>query len=271
MRALGRILAGFGLGALLIVFAFPFVWMLLATFKTDAAIFRPLPLLPDALDFGHFRALLDGTVLSFPRHLGNSIVVAVAQTVLAVAVTAPAGYVFATRRFRGSRLLFAAGLATAALPVQALVLPLFSWFHHLGLYDTLTAMILPGIASPLGLLFFRVVFARLPRELVDVARAEGASEGRVLLSLLALARPAVLSFAFIHFVLAWQEHLIPLVMSGSAATRTAPLALASLYGSTLRFPYALLLAGCLLLSLPPILLFFALRRHFRSALREMAL
>jgi ABC-type glycerol-3-phosphate transport system permease component len=243
--------------------------MLFATFKTNPEIFRPLPLLPERFTFEAYRALLDGSVLPFPRQLANSLVVALAQTALVVAICAPAGFVFGSHRFAGRRALFGAGLLTVALPVQVLVLPLFSWFHDLGLYDTMAGMVLPGIASGLGLAFFTLVFARLPRELAETARAEGASEWRVFLTLLALVRPATLSFAFIHFVLASQEHLVPLVMAGSEAHKTAPLGLASLYGSTIRFPYSLLMAGCLLMGLPPIALFVALRRHFRSALREL--
>lgn len=262
--AVGLIVAG-----LAAVFAYPFVWMLFATFKSNAEIFRPWPLLPERFAGDAYRALLDGSILPFPRQLANSLAVALAQTALAVAVTAPAGFAFATYGFRARRPLLAAGLLTVVLPVQVLVLPLFSWFDGLGLRDTLAAMILPGVASGLGLAFFTLVFARLPPELLEVARAEGASEWRVFLTLFALVRPAALAFAFIQFVLVWQEHLVPLVMAGSEGTKTAPLALASLYGSTIRFPYALLMAGCLLLGLPPVVLFLALRRHFRSALRDL--
>jgi ABC-type glycerol-3-phosphate transport system permease component len=269
MRPIARALSVAIVAGLAAVFAYPFVWMLFATFKTNTEIFRPWPLLPERFTADAYRALLDGSLIPFPRQLANSLAVALAQAALAVGVSAPAGFAFATYRFRGRRALLATGLLTVALPVQVLVLPLFSWFHGLGLHDTLTAMILPGVASGLGLAFFTLVFARLPRELVEVARAEGASEARVFLTLLALVRPAALAFAFIQFLLAFQEHLVPLVMAGAEANKTAPLALASLYGSTVRFPYALLMAGCLLMGLPAVLLFLALRRHFRSALRDL--
>ena len=118
-------------------------------------------------------------------------------------------------------------------------------------------------------MFFTLVFRRVPRELVDSARGEGASEGQVLRTLLPLVKPAVLAFALIHFVLVWQEHLLPLVLIGSEGRKTVPLALASLYGSNVRFPYALLMVGSLLTTLPTAVLYVALRRHFRSALAEV--
>jgi len=268
-RSIGRWAATFVLGGVAALFVFPFAWMLLATFKSNPEIFRLFPLLPGAFPLDHYRALLDGSLLPFTRQLANSLVVASVQTVLVLALTVPAGYVFALHRFRGRRALYGCALFTVVLPQQALALPLFAWIHRLGLYDTLLAVILPGIASGLGVVFFTLVFRRLPPELVALARSEGASEGRVLLTFLPLVRPAVLTFGLIHFILAWHEHLIPLVMTGSAAQKTVPVALASLYGSSVRFPYALLMAGSVLATLPAVLAYALLRRHFHSALGEL--
>ncbi|HEY6553578.1 MAG TPA: carbohydrate ABC transporter permease [Vicinamibacteria bacterium] len=256
-------------GAVALVFVFPFAWMLLASFKSNPEIFRPFPLIPGAFPLDHYRALFDGSLLPFPRQFANSLIVASVQTALMLALAVPAGYAFAQHRFAGRRALLGLALGTVVLPAPALALPLFAWMHRLGLYDTLPAAILPGIASGLAVIFFTMVFRRVPRELVDLARGEGASEGRVLRTLLPLVSPAVLTFGLIHFVLAWQEHLIPLVMLGSAANKTLPVALASLYGSTLRYPYAALMAACFLTTLPTAAAYVLLRRQFRSALREL--
>jgi multiple sugar transport system permease protein len=255
--------------ALALVFVFPFAWMFLATFKANPEIFRPLPLLPATFLLDSYRALLDGSLLPFPRQFANSLTVACVQTTLVLALTVPAGYAFAQHRFPARRTLYGFALATVVLPPQALALPLFAWVHALGLYDTLPAAILPGIASGLGVVFFTMVFRRLPRDLLDLARGEGASEGRVLLTVLPLVSPAVLSFGLIHFVLAWQEQLISLVMLGLAVHKTVPLGLASLYGSNVRYPYAVLMAGCLLTTLPTAVAYVLLRRQFRSALGDL--
>jgi multiple sugar transport system permease protein len=270
MRSLrGRGLATAMAGAFALVFAFPFVWMLFATFKPNVDIFRPWPLLPDRFDLHAYEALLDGSLLPFPRQFANSLIVALVQTVLVLSVSIPAGYAFAQHRFRGRRSLYALALAGLVLPQQALALPLFAWVHRLGLYDNLLAVILPGVASGLAVVFFTMVFRRVPRELVDLSRGEGAREARVLVTLLPLVAPAVLTFGLIHFVLAWQEQLVPLVMLGTPAHKTVPLALATLYGSNLRYPYAVLMAGCLLTTLPTAVAYLLLRRQFRSALGDL--
>ncbi len=257
------------LGAISLVFVFPFAWMFFATFKPNPEIFRSLPLLPHSFPLDAYRVLLDGSLLPFPRQFLNSLIVASVQTALVLSLTVPAGYAFAQHRFAGQRALYSLALATVILPSQALALPLFAWMHRLGLYDTLLAAILPGIASGLGVVFFTMVFRRVPHTLIDLARGEGASEGRVLLTLLPLVAPAILAFGLIHFVLAWQEQLISLVMLGDASRKTVPLALASLYGSNVRYPYAVLMAGSLLTMIPTVVAYVLLRRQFRSALREM--
>ena len=268
-QAVGRGATTIVLAFIMLVFVFPFAWMFLATFKSNPEIFRPFPLLPDRFHLDYYRALLDGSVLPFTHHLLNSLAVASVQTALVLALAVPAGYVFAQHPVRGRRALYGLALCTVVLPQQALALPLFAWMHRLGLYDTLLAVILPGVASGLGLVFFTLVFRRLPLELVALARCEGASEARVLWTVLPLVRPAVLTFGLIHFVLAWHEHLIPLVMTGSADHKTLPVAMASLYASSVRFPYALLMAGSFFATVPAAVAYVLLRRHFHSALSDL--
>lgn len=252
-----------------LVCALPFAWMLLATFKDNPEVFRPFPLLPKRFSLEHYRALTDGTWIPFPRQLLNSLIAASLQTAGALLLTVPAGFVLARYRFRGARALFALGLLSVLVPPPVMALPHFAWLHRLGLVDTLAAIVLPGLASGLGLLYFTLVFRRVPEELLDLARSEGASEPRVLLILLPLVRSQVAAFGLVLFILAWHEHLLPLMVLGAPEVKTVPVGLASLYGSATRLPYALLMAGGVFSVIPVALLFLALRRRLASALSEL--
>jgi multiple sugar transport system permease protein len=261
-----------GIAALLaaaVVYGLPFLWMLLATFKDNPEVFRPLPLLPERVSFEHYRALLDGTWIPFPRQLLNSLLVSSLQVAGALLLSVPAGFVLARYRFRGARALFTLGLLGVLVPPPVMALPLFAWLHRLGLVDTLAGVVLPGLASGLGLVYFTLVFRTLPEELLDVARSEGASEPRVFLTLLPIVRSQVAAFGLVLFILAWHEHVLPLMVLGAPEAKTVPVGLASLYGSATRLPYALLMVGGLLSVLPVALLFLALRRHLASALSEL--
>lgn len=258
-----------GLTVLAAAFAFPFVWMLSAGFKADAEIFTPFPLFPDGFDPRHYRALLAGTWIPYTRQFLNSLFIAAAQTVLATSFACAAGYVFAKFDFRFKRTLFVLAVLTVLIPRQVMVLPLFTWMNDLGLLDTPWAVIFPGAATGIGLLWFTAAFHRLPDAIPDMARSEGAGEYRVFWIVLPLVRPALIAFALIQFTLAWQEHLIPLVMLFSPERMTVNIGLASLNAGSLRAPYGLLMAGCTLTLLPTALFFALAYRHFRTALGRL--
>ena len=268
LRRLATIGSTLALIALCLVFAYPFVWMFFATFKTNPEIIRTVPLLPERFDVGFYRELLGGAWTPFPRQYLNSLTIASVQTILTVAVSVMAGFVLGTYRIGGARLILLLLTALVVVPAPVLVLPLFTWFNRLHMIDTLAAATLPGTVSVIGLLFFIQAFRAIPRQLLDVARTEGASEYRVFWTVLPLVRHTVLTFALIHFVLAWQDHLIPLVMLSSRSRLTVPIALSSLYGGG-RVPYALLMVGALLTVIPPALFYVLVQRQFRTSLSRL--
>jgi multiple sugar transport system permease protein len=257
--------------ALCALFAFPFFWMICATFKPNPDIFSPFPLLPKEIHFRHYQSLLSGEWIPYPRQFLNSLIIATCQTLLALSLSASAGYVFAKYEFRGKRALFALAVLVVLIPRQVMVLPLFTWMNELGLLDGPWSVIWPGAVSGIGILYFTQVFKRVPDELLDLARSEGASEYRVFRAALPLVKPSLIAYGLIHFILAWHEHLIPLVMLSSREHMTAGVALSSLYGSSLRIPYGLLMAGSALTVLPTAVLYLLVQKHFKSSLSELTL
>ena len=257
------------LTALCLVFAFPFLWMFFASFKPDAAILIPFPLLPEHFDLRYYRDLLSGQWIPYPRQFLNSLFIATFETLLATSFACCAGYVFAKFHFRFKKTLLVLGVLTVLIPRQVLILPLFMWMNSLSLLDTPWSVILPATASGIGMLYFTAVFRRLPDALLDMARCEGAGEYRVFLAALPLVKPAIIAFALIQFVLCWQEHLVPLVMLSTSSKLTVTIGLASLNAGNIRVPYGLLLAGCTLTLLPTALFFALAHRHFRSALSRL--
>jgi ABC-type glycerol-3-phosphate transport system permease component len=261
-------------GVTAVLLAFPFAWMFFSSFKTTQDVFDPRLLLPKRWDFTYYKQLLGGGTnvweVDFFAVFANSIAIAGVQAAGAVAVTAMAGYVFARHKFRGRNLLFLLAIAVIVLPRQMMALPLFEWLNTLGLIGSRWGVILPGMVSGIGIVFFTQVFRRVPDELLDAARVEGASEFRVFLTLLPLVRGSVIAYALIHFILAWHEHLIPLLVL-STETRTLNLALSSLYGSSLHVPYAVFMAGSVIAALPAVVLFAVFYRQLKTAMSELLL
>ena len=268
-RRLAPLLVSGFLLLLCALFAFPFLWMFFATFKSNPDIFTPFPLLPREFHLRHYRALLSGEWIPYPRQFLNSLFIAACQSVLAVGLAAAAGFVFAKHRFRGKRPLYALAVLVVLVPRQVMVLPLFTWMNDLGLLDGPWAVIWPGAVTGIGVIYFTQVFKRVPDELMDLARSEGASEYRVFLTALPLAKPSLIAFGLIHFIMAWHEHIIPLVMLTSAEKMTVGVALSSLYGSSQRIPYGLLMAGSSMTLIPTACLYLLVQRHFKSSLSEL--
>lgn len=252
-----------------VAFVYPFLWMLFSGFKDNREIFRSMQMLPGTFDFTYYLELLGEKWFPFSRVFVNSLVVASSQALGAVALTSLAGYAFAWHSFRGRRVFFLLSITVVVVPQQAFAVPLFTWIHALHLGNHLAGVILPGMVSGLGILYFTQVFRQVPGEFVESSRLAGASEFRVYLTLLPLTSSALLSFGLIHFILAWHEHLVPLLVLSSAERQTLPLALSALYGSSLRFPYAVLMAASTLTILPTAIVFGLLHRRFKSSLADL--
>lgn len=252
-----------------IIFVYPFVWMFCSAFKPNKELFHPLVLFPSTWSLDYFKQLFKGDWIPFWHVFGNSILISFLESIGTVLLTSLAGYVFAQHQFKGRGLFFALSLVVIVLPQEALAVPLFSWLNDLKLIDSMWGVILPGVVSGLGILYFTQVFRQMPRELVEASRLAGLSEWRVYLTLLPLCWSALLSFGLIQFILSWHEHLIPLLVLSTQTKQTLPLALASLYGSSLRFPFAVLMAASTITVLPTAILFALLHRRFKSSLSEV--
>jgi multiple sugar transport system permease protein len=257
------------LGLVAVIFVYPFVWMLLAVFKTNPEIFSSRNLFPADWELESVRRLLSGEWFPFWRVFGNSLLVALTQALLATWVTSLAGYAIAAARPGRARWLLPVALVVIVVPVQSLAVPLFNWTHSLGLLDRLAGVILPGAVSGIGVVWFTQVFRQVPPALREAARLDGAGDWRVWWMLLPLMTPALISYGLIHFILAWHEHLLPLLILNTPEHQTLPVALASLYGSSLRYPYGALMAASVFSVLPTMLLFVVCFRRFKTALAEV--
>ena len=271
----------------LLAVLYPFLWMVFGIFKTNREFFQPLRLWPMNLlddefwsgladrffpnEFGlqNVSDLLGGKWVSFWDVFGNSLLVSSGQALGAVALSAMAGYAFARFSFRGKRALFVLAIALILIPRQLFAVPIFSWVNALGLSDSLFGVMLPGVVTGLGVIYFSQVFRQIPEEYLQAARICGAPEFRVFLTLLPLVWPALLSYGMIHFILAWHEHLVPMLVLTSETQQTLPLALAKLYDVSQRTPQGVQMAASTFALIPTAVLFAVCYRKFKSSLAEM--
>ncbi len=251
--------AALGLGAVLTLA--PLLWMVSASFMpAGEANELPPRLVPSAPTLTHYAVLF--ARLNLARHLLNSLIVSVGATVIAVVLNAMAGYAFAKLEFRGRERLFRSLLAGMVIPAQVGMLPLFLLFKALGLVNTMVGVIVPWMAPIFAIFMVRQYALGIPDDLLDAARIEGASEGRIFWTIvMPLLRPILATLAIFTFLGAWNDFLWPLIVLGDDAKYTLPVALANLSGEHIQ-DTELMMAGAVLTVTPVMLVFLVLQRHY---------
>ncbi len=206
----------------------PLLWMVsLALTPNDVLQQSSTSLWPHSVTFDNIVHVF--TAGNLGRWFINSIVVTCLTTAITVVFCAMAGYAFARIKFPGRRIAFVAVLAGLMVPKEAMFVPLFLLFSGAHQQNTYQALILPRLAAPLGVFLMTQFFSKIPVEVEEAARMEGAGRWRVFRSImLPLARPALVSLAIFTFVLTWNDYLWPLVASTKTEWFTVTTGLASL-------------------------------------------
>jgi ABC-type glycerol-3-phosphate transport system permease component len=250
-----------------LVTLFPLLWMLRTAFAPPHDVFRAtLSLWPDHATLGNFTA-------AFRLHpVGtwflNSVVVAGAITLGKLAVSVPAGFAFGVMVFRGRDAAFALVVGTMTVPYVITLLPTYVAVASVGLYDTLTGVIVPAIGHCGFVVFFlRQAFKALPRELFEAARIDGAGPWRQMLT---IALPniwgAVAAMAVLSFLGAWNLYLWPHLILDATEHKTLSIGL-KLFATTGEQggEWGPLMATALLAALPVVLLYLVAQRQLVSA------
>jgi alpha-glucoside transport system permease protein len=198
--------------------------------------------------------------------LWTTVLVSVGGTVLPIFVAAMAGYAFAWLEFPGRDWLFIAVIAMLVVPIQMALIPIFKLYNNLNLYDTVIGLILfhTAFGLPFAIFLLRNFFIGIPKDLMEAARIDGASEVRIFLRLiLPLGLPAIASLAIFQFLWTWNDLLVALTFGQD----TKPITVAIFtqlrqFGSNIE-----LIAPAAFVSLAlPLAVFFAFQRYFVQGL-----
>jgi multiple sugar transport system permease protein len=240
-----------------IFFILPLLVMLSASLKAGAEAFTDIGLIPRDPGLENFEALFGGRA-QFLRWFTNSALTATAGTLLTLTLTSLSAYAFARIDFPLKNLLFGLLVTTLVLPSVMFLVPQSRLIAAIGLYDTLPAFVLPGLAGVFGVFFMRQFFLSLPLELEEAAYVDGANRLRTFTSVaLPLAGPALATLAVITFLAFWNDYLWPVIICQQNCTLPAGLRL--LQGQFTGDP-GLIMAGAVVAAIPVLLLYLLLQR-----------
>jgi raffinose/stachyose/melibiose transport system permease protein len=245
-----------------VVMLAPIVIMLFAAFKTNAQIFQSPFGIPDFSNLANIVKIWSQT--NFLRYLLNSVIVTGASIVVILTLGTMAAYAVGRYKFRGSSFVLMFFLAVLTLPLKLAIIPLFILMRDLGILNTQLSLIVIYVAMGLPTTVFIMTgfIATLPNELEDAARMDGASEPRIMWSImLPLVRPALVIAGIQNVVPIWNDFFFPLIFIQKDNLKTLPQGLTTFMGEYTT-DWGVLFAGLLLSSAPVIIVYIILSRQF---------
>ncbi len=243
------------------VVAFPFLWMILSSFKESHEFYTTTPkLLPNVFKLDNYKRLF--TEYSFGRYYMNSIFITIVQVAANAIIVLTAGYGFAKYKFKGKDSLFMIVLATTMIPWVATIIPLYIYMSKFGLIDTYMGLIIPGLADAFSIFLARNFMQAIPDSLIESARIDGASEWKIFRTIvLPISKPLIAVISITKMISSWNAFQWPLLAVSSDKLRTLPLAM-SLLSSKFYDSYDLKMAGAVIIVIPVLIVYIIFQDYF---------
>lgn len=249
----------------LFVSIFPFYWMFVGSTNDTSKMFTNPPTLVIGQRLMENMANLDAAV-GIWRVLFNSLFVSLTFVLLSLAVCTLAAYGLSKFEFKGRNFIFITFLLSMMIPYQATLIPLFQLFANLDMLNTYFALIAPQLCYPFAIFLMRQNLLAFPTALIEASRIDGAGELKIFLRVvLPSMKPALAATAIYLFMMQWNNFMWPLVVVSSEDMYTFPVALSSLIGFSI-IDYGQVMAGITIATVPIIIFFLLLQRHFISGM-----
>lgn len=245
----------------LVIVVFPFIWMVLASFKTLPEFYQ-FKIFPNEWTTEGYRHIVTDT--SYGRWYGNSLFVGVLVTVSELFFASLAGYTIAKFKFKGNKLIFIVILSTLMVPTELLVIPWYAMSAKLGWIDTYWGIMFPGMIQAFGVFLMRQFMLGIPNDLLEAARMDGMSEFRIFTKVvLPQVSQAISALAILTFLGNWNAYLWPVIVISTEKMRTLPVGI-SLFstadaGSGLQ--WNLIMAMSTLAVIPIVIVYFIFQRR----------
>jgi len=264
-----NILSYLGIAAIVIWCLAPFYWMVVTSFREVAYTFDTTPW-PTHITLENYRTVFSTDLGNhFARALGNSLIIGIVTTLVAVLVGVFAAYALARLNFPGKFVVLGIVLGASMFPGVALLTPLFQLFTNIHWIGTYQALIIPDIsfALPLTVYVLTAFFAEMPWELEQAARVDGCTPGQAFrLVILPLAAPGIFTAAILAFIASWNEYLLASELS-SDRTQPVTVAIAAFTGSQPhQEPYTAVMAAGTVVTIPLVIMVLIFQRRIVAGL-----
>ncbi|WP_026535656.1 carbohydrate ABC transporter permease [Arthrobacter sp. H14] len=261
---MGKIIIGAALALATLMFIYPLIWLLSASFKPRSEVFDN-KLIPETFTLDNYVRVWQEAPLAL--WIGNTAIVTILGAVAVTISSALVAWGFARFRFRGRNVLFGVVLATMMLPGAVTMIPRFLIWDGLGMVGTLTPLWAANLfGSAFYIFLLRQFFLTLPNEVFEAARIDGANHWQQFWRIgVPLCKPAMIVTLIFEFQAAWTDLMGPLIYLRDSSTFTVPRGLKALvdqFGVAGEFAWEIPITASVITTIPMIILFFVAQKHF---------
>jgi multiple sugar transport system permease protein len=243
----------------------PYLWMVLLSIKSNMEIMmNPTALIPQNPTVEGYRTVINEA--PFMRWFMNSVLTSVIITVGLLFTSSLAGYIFAKFNFRGQKSILVVIMATMMVPFQVVMIPIYLIISKLGLINNLSAIVIPSLVGAFGIYLCKQFIEGIPKDLIEAARMDGATETKTYTSLiLPQITPVLSALGIFTFMGSWNNYLWPLIVLNDENKMTVPLALV-FFNSRHTVNYNVVMSAAVLIMIPVIIVFLIFQRQFVKGL-----
>ena len=265
-EGLRRLVLAGGLAIFTVWTLFPLVWIVTTSIKSDRELYRRPGIFPQDVTWVHYRSIIEHT--RFLTYFKNSLLVASLTTIISIVIGVMAAYAISRLTFRGRMFVARSTIVTYLVPGSLLFIPLYQIAYQLRLTDKALGLVVIYLVHAVPFCTWLAIsyFNTIPYELEEAALVDGATRPQALVRIvLPLALPALAVIALYAFTQSWNEFLFALLLIGRDSEKTIPSGLAGLINGDV-FQWGALMAGAIISSVPPVLIYLAAQRWVVSGL-----
>lgn len=249
-----------------LVMLYPMIWLVGASFKSNAEVFTEIGFWPSRFDFAAYaKGWKTSSEYTFATYFLNSFLIIIPKVIVTVISCVLVAYAFARFEFWGKKFLFSVMVGTMMLPLIILRLPQYLMFKEFGWVDTYLPLIIPSaFATDTFFVFMLVQFLRgIPRDMEEAAQIDGCNALQLLWYILVpILKPAIISVVVFQFIWSMNDFMGPLIYLSSVENYPVSLALKMSIGATEEVEWASVIAISVVALVPSLVVFFLAQRHF---------
>ena len=244
-----------------LIMMYPMAWMLMTSFKSNADIqINKTKFFPEKWTIEGYQTAFEKAPIA--QWFINSILVVVVVTAAVIITSTLIGYIFAKYEFKGKKVLFVLLLATMMVPPQVTMIPRYLMIQEMHLFNTLGALIVPGLVSAFSIYMARQFIADVPDSLCEAAKIDGAGPFRIYWSvILPNIKPAIGSIGIFTAMMNWNDYLNPLLMLNDMEKMTLPLGLV-IFDTQRVADMSATMAAASMMMMPMIIIFVIFQKQF---------